>query len=95
MWIDIYSLCVWVSLMCFSHLYGCHLSVPPPAEALKLQRIVTKPHRTAVHGGPILHFKLHMVQVGKIMIGSGSKQTQTNQSDVHAIPARCTYSVVS
>lgn len=80
---------LFVGFVFVSHLYGCHLSVPSPAKALKLQWIVTKPYRTPIHGGPILHLKLHMVQVGEIMIWSGSKQTQKNKTAVHVIPAQC------
>lgn len=67
----------------FVYLYGGHLGISPPAEALKLQRIVTKPHWTSIHGGAFLHFKLHMVQVWEIMIRPRSKQTHRVMTEPH------------
>lgn len=76
----------------FVYLYGGHLSVSPPAEVLKLQRIVTKPHWTSIHSGAFLHLELHMVQVWEIMIWPRSKQThQSHDSPAHikVIPVHC------
>lgn len=55
-----------------AYLDGGHLRVSSPAEALELQRVVTKAHSPASRRGAFLQFEFQVVEVWEIMVPRGS-----------------------